>query len=138
MEIFSTNVPAHRDNRREFACKCLLTGLLSRFVAKSLQLGKQSMHLHSYRMRSVTVLLWFGLICGCRATNSNGFLYPFGINSVLRCHVPNPFAGNPGEPDTVEEVAPRIAFVPGVNGSVWLPSESGYASCCLHGIAGIE
>ena len=83
-------------------------------------------------MRSVTVLLCFGLICGCRATNSDGILYPFGINSVLRCHVPNPFAGNPGEPDTVEEVAPRIAFVPGVNGSVYLPRESGYASCCLH------
>ena len=26
VEIFSTNAPAHRDNRREFACKRLLTG----------------------------------------------------------------------------------------------------------------
>ena len=50
---------------------------------------------------------------------------------MLRCHVPNPFTGNPGEPDTVEEVPPKIGFVPGVDGSVWLPSESGYASVCM-------
>lgn len=75
----------------------------------------------------MTVLLWFGLICGCRATYNDGFLYPFEINSLLRCHVPNPFAGNPGEPDTIEEVPPRVAFVPGGKGSVYLPRESGYA-----------
>lgn len=77
-------------------------------------------------MKPITLLLCFALIHGCRATNVDGFLYQPNINAMLRCYVPNPFAANPGEPDTIEETPPRIGFEPGSNGSVWLPKESRY------------
>ena len=56
----------------------------------------------------------------------DGFLYQPNINAMLRCYVPNPFASDPGEPDTIEETPPRIGFGPGPSGSVWFPKESRY------------
>lgn len=60
----------------------------------------------------------------------NGVLYPFGINSLLTCHVDNPLAGEEGQDETIPEDIPRLSFEqivmqdphPNV---IWLPGESG-------------
>ena len=61
------------------------------------------------------------------ATFPNGVLYPFGIDTLLTCHVDNPLAGLEGQPATVPEEIPRLSFEQIVtqrgHPNIWLPGD---------------
>ena len=76
-------------------------------------------------MQRLVAAVLLVLPCCCLATYNNGFLYPFRINTLLECQIPNPFANLPGEPSTITEEVPIINIEPMGAGDVWLPEESG-------------
>ena len=58
----------------------------------------------------------------------NGQLYPFDINTALRCRVENPIAGDEGQEDFIDEEFPRLPFEQVVRqrdhpDDIWLPGE---------------
>lgn len=64
-------------------------------------------------------------------TSPDGPLYPFGIDSLLECHLDNPQSGLPGQPDTFIEEPPRLGFAQVVNQEghpyvIWLPENTRY------------
>lgn len=79
----------------------------------------------------VITLLVVG-ISQTQATFSEGFLYPFPLDSFLTCLVPNPFGNVFGENKFIDETPPRLPIAvldrqPNQNGTlrdVWLPPES--------------
>ena len=50
--------------------------------------------------------------------------FNFMENRLLKCYVQNPFAGNPGQPDSKLEDIPAIPFQPAERGGVYLPVKS--------------
>lgn len=52
-------------------------------------------------------------------TNTDRFGY--SINSLLVCHVNNPYYYLAGQPQVIPEAPPKIALVPSQQGRVWLP-----------------
>ena len=66
-----------------------------------------------------------GLVWQSNAFFNGGVLYPFALDSLLTCYVPNPFRGKPGEPYTIPEPTPRISLGQAQFNETWLPLESG-------------
>ena len=61
-------------------------------------------------MLRITGAVFLALVAVGVANNSQGVLYPFGINSQLDCHIVNPFEDIPGQPKTISETPPKIPF----------------------------
>ncbi len=81
-------------------------------------------------MSQITGVILLALLVVCSARVN--LIYPFEIDTLLVCHVPNPFGDIPGEPLSIPEATPRVSLAPtNVNndGSYqWLPLESGYVA----------
>lgn len=80
-------------------------------------------------MTKIAVLFVLSLCAwDCIAVSNDGILYPFPVNSLLTCHVPNPLAGTPGEEDSIPENIMRLQLQPPTTPGqlVWTPVSSGY------------
>lgn len=80
-------------------------------------------------MSKIAVLFVLSLcVWGCSAVSNDGILYPFPVNTLLTCHVPNPLAGTPGEEDSIPENIMRLQLQPPTTPGqlVWTPVSSGY------------
>ncbi len=78
-------------------------------------------------MSHITGVVLLALLAVCSATNRNGIIYPFPIDSLLVCHIKNPF-DIPGLPLSVPEPTPTLSLAPNnVNNGrpIWLPQEGG-------------
>ena len=69
-----------------------------------------------------TVLVLAALVSACVASGPNFYFDP---STILNCMGQNPHAGRPGQPYSIPEDTPIIAFQPGEPGSVYLPVTSG-------------
>lgn len=69
------------------------------------------------------VILLVLLAVGCRGTGQ--VLYPFPIESLLECHVQNPFARLVGQSPSVVELPPRLSLSIDETTGLWTPTVSG-------------
>ena len=74
------------------------------------------------------IVLFLTCVWDCSAVSDDGILYPFPLNTLLTCHVPNPLAGKPGEEDSIPEDTLRLQLQPPTTPGqlVWTPVSSGY------------
>ena len=77
---------------------------------------------------AVFILLLLGdfFTWDCYAVSQDG-LPPSPLNTLLTCYIPNPYAGQPGENDSIPENTIRLLLQPPArdDDSVWMPLESG-------------
>ena len=71
---------------------------------------------------AVAILVLSALVGMSHAYNTPSFRFP--ENQLLQCFVQNPFAGQPGQPDSKLEDIPAIPFQPALRGEVYLPLAS--------------
>ena len=77
------------------------------------------------RMHKLTIILVAAFVGLCSAYGPLRTFFP--ATSLLKCMLPNPLAGRPGEPDTKLEPIPTIGFHLNVteNGTFLYPMKSG-------------
>lgn len=75
--------------------------------------------------RVAATIAVFSLLGVVTAYNDPGS-YGFDIDSLLECHVQNPFYGSPNQPPSKVEDIPVIPFQPAPSGQPYLPIESGF------------
>ena len=80
------------------------------------------------RFVTLFILLLLGdfFIWDCSAVSQDE-LTPSPLNTILTCYIPNPYAGQPGENDSIPENTMRVLLQPPASDDdgMWTPLESG-------------